>query len=143
MKHIDIYVLSDVKGVHEKRGRVAYMLEYRGRSITDLVSFEEHNLNGAALEGLLAAMRRVSSGDVEIAAYTDSRYVSSQINTGNIYRWHSEGYRTKEGVPIRYKELWDPIVSEVKEKCEKRIICRSPVPGRYREALEMRLLSRQ
>ncbi len=139
-KHINIYVLSDVRGVHEKRGRVAYMLEYNGKSIIDTVTFEEHNLNGATLEGLLAALKRVTSGNAEVTAWTESRYVTAQINQGNIWNWEADGYRARDGAPIRYRELWRPIILIATQNLGRRLKGCNIVPDKFREELEKRLL---
>ncbi len=88
---------------------------------THEVCFEDHELNGACLEGLLNALKQIKRGTFDVKVYTPSQYLVSQINTGNFYRWYRNGYQGSRGQPIRHAELWKSITDEIHRTCWKNI----------------------
>ena len=97
--------------------------ELRDKMIKKLhtVAFEDHDLNGACMEGLLDALRNIRDGTHEVIVLCASQYLVSQLNAGYFYKWQEAGYISARGVPIRHAELWEKITEQVKRTCWRSI----------------------
>ena len=135
---VDIYIDTDMKGTRTGRGHVWYQLsaEHRGSRVQVQyeLAFDDHNLHGAVLEGLLNALRHLNPG-AEVTVHSDSSYVASNITNGNIYLWEEREYMSAKGLPIRYTELWKQIMALVREKCGGKIAADTSLP--VQKILEM------
>lgn len=123
---IEIHMCTDRTSVRTGgRGRTDYSMEcmIRDKVVKRVheVCFEEHELNGACLEGLLSALRNLKHGAFSVKVCTPSQYLVCQINAGNFYRWYENGYQGSRGQPIRHAELWKSITDEIRRTCWKNI----------------------
>jgi ribonuclease HI len=122
MKHVDVYVAADSSfyDIHPKDRAVAYMLEFNGKAVVDVLQLSDACGNEAALLGLLAALNRLNA-EVEVTVHVESTYLLSQINTGNIYLWMDRKGLKGDMRPIRYKDTWMIVLIAIQMHCLERI----------------------
>jgi ribonuclease HI len=97
--------------------------ELRDKTVKKIhtVTFEDHELNGACLECLLDALRRLKAGCHSVKIYSPSQYLVSQINAGNFYKWMHNGCVNYRGSPIRHSDLWRKVMDEITRTCWNNI----------------------
>mgnify|MGYP000131935967 CR=1 FL=1 len=48
-----------------------------------------------------------------VTVYTDSKYISDCFNKQWIYKWFKNGFKTKQGTPVKNQDLWKELYSLV------------------------------
>jgi ribonuclease HI len=70
--------------------------------------------NEMELKAVVEALKRVPVGTKEIKIYTDSKYVVEGA-TGWTFGWMKNGWKTKTGSDVLHKEIWQELISLLKQ----------------------------
>lgn len=128
---IDIYIDTETHGLYKKdRGATWYLMEstYKDKPITkrDRITWIDQNRNGAALEGILFALRQVRAKDSDIFVHVNNPYVCGYAQFRK--EWEHRNYLTGKGFPVKYRDLWKSL-NEIAETRKNRIYFSRDVPG--------------
>lgn len=52
----------------------------------------------------------------QVTVYCDSAYVVNAITKGWLINWYNNGWRTKEGKPVKNKQIWEKMYKLLYEK---------------------------
>lgn len=115
---IDIYLDTDARNMHpEIHGHSWYIMEstFKGKPLikSKSITWMEHNRNGALLEGLLFALTQIKVAEAEVHVFSDSRYIVGRCTEKQLREWDMNGYMTKEGEYIKYRNLWCQIGTQI------------------------------
>lgn len=122
---IRIYIDTDVLSPKvRKRGRTWYRMERelgsgRIERIENAFTFEEHNLTGATLEGVLDALSQIETSGNQIELYLPSMIAVSQIARGYEFTIAKRGYMTAKGKTASNGILWKGIVKHLIRTCRQ------------------------
>lgn len=119
---IDIYMDTDTRGLYPRdRGLTWFLMESEIKNKTyvkqDRISWLELNRNGAALEGVVYALRQIRAKDSEIHIHINNLYLCGYSR--KLDEWNKSGYRNRKGNPIRYREHWRKIGEVLKNRNNK------------------------
>lgn len=115
---IDIYLDTDARSMHsEAHGHSWYIMEstFKGKPLirSKSITWMEHNRNGAFLEGLLYALTQIKAAGAEVHVYTESPYIYGHCTEKQLQEWDKNGYLTKDGEFIKYRNLWCQIGTQI------------------------------
>lgn len=135
---IDIYMDTDTRGLYPRdRGLTWFLMESETKNKKyikeDRVSWLELNRNGAALEGIVYALRQIRAKDSEIYIHIKNIYVCGYSR--KLEEWKKSGYRNRKGNPIRYREHWRKI-GEVLKNNNNKIFFSHELTDEKRQKLE-------
>lgn len=122
---IRIYIDTDVLSPKvRKRGRTWYRMERelgsgRIELIENTFTFEEHNVDGASLEGILDALKQIDSSDNQAEIFIPSTIIAVQIASGHEFKEARRGFRTRKGKQIKNEILWRGIVKQMVRTCRQ------------------------
>ncbi|AEV15752.1 Ribonuclease H [Thermus sp. CCB_US3_UF1] len=108
MKRVELFTDGASLG-NPGPGGWAALLRYAGREKL-LFGGEACTTNNrmeltAALEGL-----RALKEPCEVDLYTDSQYLQKALDEGWLERWAKNGWRTREGKPVKNQDLWQALL---------------------------------
>lgn len=95
--------------------------------------------NRMELQAVIEAVRIIDeyakgeeSGTISAAIYTDSQYVVGGIN-GWCKKWRCNGWLTKQGNPVKNKEMWEALLEDLKGKDIRILKVRGHAGLKYNE----------
>ena len=104
MKKVNIYLMSDIKTVRRKSGRVLYVMEYGKTTLTQFEEITSASAGGAELMAAVLALRRLTE-PCRLTIWLEQPYVPNNM-IRNIWQWRARDWKTKQGRPVAYSDFW-------------------------------------
>ena len=119
MFEVNIYLETSMKGPGTRKGWYAAVVEYQtkkhGIETREFISeMEETTYNKSALLGCIEALKILNAKCI-LKIHTDSVYMTSPFNNGNLKRWKENGFLNVKGEPIKNQKEWQQL-AELLEK---------------------------
>lgn len=136
---INIYIQTNIKGPKAKAGKGLYLLEAQTSkgpaTLTKTIDFECETENGAEIKTLLAAVGRINRPS-EIVIHTDTHYTASACELGWTESWAANGWKTKKGEEVAYREEWQRLLWFLKTHT---VSWRVQQPHEYKDWMQRRI----
>ena len=119
--NIEIYTDGSCKN-NPGRGGYAFVITRGKKELLRMYGKEEKTTNNRMeLTAIVKAIKHAMAIDTieEIIIYSDSAYCLNPINSGWIYSWNSNNWKTKEGKDVKNVELWKELYSLINNKRKK------------------------
>lgn len=123
MKKIIVYTDGASRGNPGRGGWGAVVVDPKGNSweIGDAASRTTNNaMELSAIAGALECILHNGLQDSQISLYSDSSYALDGIQ-GWVFGWQRNNWQTKDGNPVKNKEIWQKIVELQKAIGAKKI----------------------
>lgn len=117
MQDVNIYIETSIKGVQSQKAAGIYVMEcikYDGDDSKvvgtkdGLVCMENATEKELVLELLKDAFSRFTKS-CSVQVITKCGYISGAINKHWFLDWKKNGWISKKGAPVAYKEIWEPL----------------------------------
>ena len=117
MKKVTIYTDGASKGNPGKGGYGAVLLftDDDGKIIKKTISAGYKNTTNNRME-IMAVLKSLQSlyAPCEVELYSDSQYVVNTFNKKWINNWKNNGWKTRNGSPVKNKDLWILLIEQLK-----------------------------
>lgn len=112
--NVNIYIESSRRGPSRGPGKYLYLMEYTLKSgipytVEDVEKFEDTTENELVLRAIIAAGKRLAK-PCSVRIFTGCNHVLSTVHNGWHIEWQKNGWKKKNGKPIRNAELWEELV---------------------------------
>lgn len=112
---VNIYIATSRRGPSKGAGKYMYLLEYIQKSgepftVSGTESFENTYENELALKAIIAAAKRLKK-TCSIRIFTGCNHILSTTHNSWHIQWQKNGWKKKNGVPVRNAELWEELVA--------------------------------
>lgn len=113
-KTVHMYLENGAKSVHPCQGWYGYVLEYQGIRLHTREHFgkAEGSRQKRDLEMLLDALGHCTP--CRIIVHTEEAYLAGGY--GRMEHYEESGWVTSTGEPVKYKELWQRVYRETRER---------------------------
>lgn len=64
----------------------------------------------------MALVKAYKTKTKQVTVYCDSAYVVNAITKGWLINWYNNGWKTKEGKPVKNKQIWEKMYKLIYEK---------------------------
>ena len=111
-KTVNLYIVTSMRGPSKRPGACLYILETQTTkgpaTITNTIGMENANENGAALEALTAALKRLKQ-PCSLNIYLDAQYIAAALENRWYQKWKFEGWKNAKGKPVCDVAKWQEI----------------------------------
>lgn len=126
MFEVNIYLETSLKGPGTRKGWYAAVVEYHtkkhGTQTREVFAQGlELTYNKSALLAFIESLK-ILNARCNLTIHTDSVYLSSSFQNGNLKRWKENGFLNVKGEAIKNQAEWQ-MVSELADKHEVVFIC--------------------
>lgn len=126
MFEVNIYLETSLKGPGTRKGWYAAVVEYHTKKYgiqtrEIFVQESEITYNKSALLAFIESLK-ILNAKCNLTIHTDSVYLSSSFQNGNLKRWKENGFLNVKGEPIKNQSEWR-LASELADKHEVAFAC--------------------
>lgn len=119
MFEVNVFLETSMKGPGTRQGWYAAVVEYQtkrnGIQTREFFSeMQETTYNKSSLQGLIEALK-ILNVECILKIHTDSVYMVSSFNNGNLERWKKNGFLNVKGENIKNQSEWQQL-TELLEK---------------------------
>lgn len=113
---VNIYIETSRRGPNKGPGKYMYLIEYllkktgEPATIHKIESFKETRENELALKAIIAAGKRLNK-PCYIRIFTGCNHILSTTHNGWHIEWQKNGWKKKNGEPIKNAALWEELVA--------------------------------
>lgn len=117
--HVNIYIEPSRRGPSRGPGKYLYLMEYTLKNgtpytVEGVENFEDTTENELVLRAIIAAGKRLSK-PCQVRIFTGCNHVLSTVHNSWQIQWQKNGWKKKNGEPIRNAQLWEEL-TEVMDK---------------------------
>lgn len=113
--NVNTYTMTTYKSPRQKSGVIGYLIEVpTEKGPATCLKYEESRemtINGAELQAIVEALRRLTKDAVEIAVYTDCAYVANAVANGWAEKWRQNGWKNEKKKDISSRDLWEEMLN--------------------------------
>lgn len=114
MDKVNIYVMTNVKGVRAADGIYGFVLETETANgpytLEEFGNLSKVTANRAEAKALLIAIRKLKK-PCDLTIYTESAYVAS--GTKWFSGWQRNGWLTANGATVANRDIWEELMPEL------------------------------
>lgn len=119
LKHIDIYIESDIPPLKRQAGKYGYVLAYINKNnelktAEGYGSVQSATQNSIALDAMAEALERMRE-TAEITIYVNSSYVAGMFASGTLEKWQQNGFFNSKNKKIVDYPKWERLSNLVRK----------------------------
>lgn len=113
---VNIYISTSRRGPSKGPGKYMYVIEFLSQKTNEPItrdgieSFDCTYENELALRAIIAAAKRLTK-PCSIRIFTGCNHILSTTHNSWHIQWQKNGWKKKNGVPVRNAELWEELAA--------------------------------